>query len=232
MSGPLVVITSRMNSYRLMGKALRFLDGVPLIRCVYDRCNDSTEYGVVVATDEHSPEIVALCKDHGMDVYCSTHDVDILSRLLEVGDHYEASHVIRVTGDNPLTCPKLMTAMVDLCKALNADYVSPMDYPKIPRGIRSEVIKMDHLRNVVEATCGYEADDISGKLRTAIDGHVALVDCGYDTRASFTIDTEEQMRYMQMLFQCSKLGHSIEELIEFEACHPSPETAETPTLAD
>lgn len=137
----LIVISARMRSLRCPGKALAPLAGKPLLEHLIERlaCLGGRER-VVVATSVSSENdvLVDLAERLGVGSFRGDED-DVLGRYVEVARKWDAAHVVRVTGDNPLTDLPLIEQLTERHVRENADYTYvPGD--ALLMGILSEVI--------------------------------------------------------------------------------------------
>jgi spore coat polysaccharide biosynthesis protein SpsF len=130
-----------MRSTRCPGKAVAPLAGKPLLEHLLERVSSlGGPERVVLATssDPANDVLVDLAERLGIDAFRGDEE-DVLGRYLEVARRRSADHVVRVTGDNPLTDLPLIES---LCRRhLEAD----ADYTYVPgdallMGILSEVI--------------------------------------------------------------------------------------------
>ena len=48
---------------------------------------------------------------HIMDVFRGS-EKNVMSRFLIAGKNLKANHIVRITGDNPLTDPKIMDSLI------------------------------------------------------------------------------------------------------------------------
>ncbi len=103
---PVLVIPARYASTRLPGKALRLLQGKPLVQHVYERAISVAGFAeVVIATDD--ARIRAACADFGVDA-CMTSDrhesgSDRLAEVVQIHDWPDETVVVNLQGDEPLT---------------------------------------------------------------------------------------------------------------------------------
>ncbi len=108
------VIPARLASTRLPRKMLREIAGQPLIGRVYEAVRSSPLlHDVIIATD--SDEIVAVCQRHGWKTQltsavhrCGT------ERVHEVSQSVVADVYLNVQGDEPLTRPEHIAALLEL----------------------------------------------------------------------------------------------------------------------
>src|SRR3990167_9343109 len=101
-------ITSRWFSQRLPGKALKKINGKPLIRHIVDRARQSKVDDVVVATTLRSPSISSYCIRNDINWYAHPNDEDVLGRLVGVADSYSADVIVYMWGDCPFINPGLI----------------------------------------------------------------------------------------------------------------------------
>ena len=146
MTSTWIVVSARMASTRCPGKALVPLGGRPLLEVLLERVSGARGVaGVVLATSlnpENDP-LAEVAARMGVRVFRGDED-DVLRRHLDAARELEADHVVRVTGDNPLTDVETLETLVALHVAQNADYTYvPGD--ALLMGILSEVISREAL---------------------------------------------------------------------------------------
>jgi spore coat polysaccharide biosynthesis protein SpsF len=136
-----MVVSARMRSVRCPGKAVAPLAGKPLLEHLLERVASlSGPSRVVLATsvDPANDVLVDLAERLGIAVFRGDED-DVLGRYLEVAKRWKAPHVVRVTGDNPLTDLPLIESLCRRHAEADADYTYvPGD--ALLMGILSEVI--------------------------------------------------------------------------------------------
>jgi spore coat polysaccharide biosynthesis protein SpsF len=71
---------------------------------------------------------------------------DVLARFALALRRYPAAHVVRITGDCPLTDPAIVAASIDLHIHRSADYTCNVLPRTFPQGLDVEVIAADALR--------------------------------------------------------------------------------------
>ncbi len=136
-----VVVSARMASSRYPGKALAILAGRPLLEVLLERLADARGVdGVVLATSTRAENdaLARLAEPAGFRVFRGDEE-DVLRRHVDCARAIGADHVVRVTGDNPLTDVETLERLVARHVEERADYTYvPGD--ALLMGILSEVV--------------------------------------------------------------------------------------------
>jgi spore coat polysaccharide biosynthesis protein SpsF len=118
------VVSARMASSRYPGKAMAPLAGRPLLAVLLERVASARGLeGVVLATSNNRENDVLahLALEGGFTVFRGDEE-DVLRRHVECAHAVGADHVVRVTGDNPLTDIETLQHLVALHLGGGADY--------------------------------------------------------------------------------------------------------------
>ena len=201
-----IVVSARMASSRRPGKALADLAGRPLLAVLIDRMRAVRGVaGVALATSTRADNdaLAAVADGLGVTVFRGDED-DVLRRHVECARFLGAAHVVRVTGDNPLTDVETTESLVAQHLAEGADYTYvPGD--ALLMGILSEVISTDALARAWERG---EARHRSELMTLYIKEHPAefrialgaLPPGLYRPQYRLTVDEPEDVALMQALF--------------------------------
>lgn len=110
----LAVIPARLASTRLPRKILRPIAGRPMLAWVYEAARASKLLNeVIVATD--SDEIMNVCRKNGYAARMTSPDCKSgTERVVEVSRAVAADVYVNVQGDEPLTRPEHLDALVSL----------------------------------------------------------------------------------------------------------------------
>jgi spore coat polysaccharide biosynthesis protein SpsF len=214
--GVWIVVSARMASTRYPGKAVVPLAGRPLIEALLDRLASLKSVdGVALATSERPANrpLIEIAERLGLPVFAGDED-DVLRRHVDCASFLSARHVVRVTGDNPLTDLETLTLLVERHLATNAEYTYvPGD--ALLMGILSEVIARPALerswalgeaRHRSELVTLFIKEHPEAFRITAVDLPPGL----YRPKCRLTVDEEEDVRLMQILFErLSKPGHIV-----------------------
>lgn len=107
---PTVIIQARIGSSRLPGKVLIDIAGRPMLVHVVERARLSSLVKEVVVATTHDPSddpIARLC-DQNNYLYFRGSPLDVLDRYFQAALTFQATNVLRLTGDCPLIDPNLI----------------------------------------------------------------------------------------------------------------------------
>ena len=161
----LAIIQARMSSTRLPGKVLRDLCGKPMLARQIERISACKLIDIlVVATsvDASDNPVADLCADLGILCHRGPLD-DVLGRFSEAALRFgPPEHVVRLTGDCPLSDPTIIDACIGLHLANGADYTSNCVVRTYPKGLDVEVVTYAALEAAVrEARTAYEREHVT-----------------------------------------------------------------------
>jgi spore coat polysaccharide biosynthesis protein SpsF len=202
---PLVVVSARMASSRFPGKALVPLAGRPLLLVLLERMR-ATGLEVALATSskpENDP-LAELAKSADVPVFRGDED-DVLGRHVECAKLHGAKHVVRVTGDNPLTDTETLERLVELHLRERADY-SYVPGDALLMGILPEVISTTALeRSWQRGDARHRSELVTLYIKEHPDEFVIrtaeLPDGLFRPNYRLTVDEAEDVRLMQALFE-------------------------------
>jgi 3-deoxy-manno-octulosonate cytidylyltransferase (CMP-KDO synthetase) len=110
------VIPARLASTRLKRKMLREIAGKPLVGWVYEAVRSSQALSdVIIATD--SDEILGVCQAYGWKAQItSSEHRSGTERVQEISTHVQADVYLNIQGDEPLTRPEQIAALLEIMK--------------------------------------------------------------------------------------------------------------------
>ncbi|MGA6979943.1 MAG: 3-deoxy-manno-octulosonate cytidylyltransferase [Candidatus Sulfotelmatobacter sp.] len=110
------VIPARLASTRLKRKMLREIAGKPLVGWVYEAVRSSQALSdVIIATD--SDEILSVCQAYGWKAQItSSEHRSGTERVQEISTHVQADVYLNIQGDEPLTRPEQIAALLEIMK--------------------------------------------------------------------------------------------------------------------
>jgi len=201
----LVVIQCRYNSSRLFGKALYPVAGRPMISFLLKRLLSGLpldDFHLVLATSTNRLDdvIEEWGITEGVDVVRGP-EHDVLGRYILCLQAFPSDTIIRVTADNPLTCPEIIKWLVNEKKKNNTDY---MQCKNLPIGAGVDLFAADILKELNRKL-------ITKDEREHINLHIlrnpdnfrisSLMVIGETTRPDIilTIDTVEDWKHVNLL---------------------------------
>jgi spore coat polysaccharide biosynthesis protein SpsF (cytidylyltransferase family) len=161
--GIVAILQARMSSSRLPGKVLAPILGRPMLGMQIERLRRSRAIGrLVVATSERPEDepVATLCTSEGVDCFRGSLE-DVLDRFYQCARQFEATHVLRLTGDCPLADPELTDALAHMYLERDVDYASNCRPPSLPDGLDAEIFSMQALAQAwCEATDPFEREHV------------------------------------------------------------------------
>lgn len=204
----LAIVQARTSSTRLPGKVLATVLDRPMILHQLERISRSKRLNhVVLATsnhpsDDHLAEVVASA---GYAVYRGELE-DVLERFRACSAHYQATRVVRLTGDCPLTDPSLIDELLAAFEAGGWDYLAnSLDDQNlsVPDGFDAEVFAAELLERAArQATLPSEREHVTPWLRSATAGLRWGHFCHQPMRPYFrvTVDDPVDLEVVRELF--------------------------------
>lgn len=202
-----IVVSARMASSRRPGKALAPLAGRPLLAVLLERMAAARGVdGVCLATSVQADNdpLEELARRDGFPVFRGEEE-DVLRRHVDCAAWLGADHVVRVTGDNPLTDLETLEALVALHLREGADYTY-VPGEALLMGILPEVVSREALERSWERG---EARHRSELVTLYIKEHpgefairtMALPAGLFRPEYRLTVDEPEDVELMQCLFE-------------------------------
>lgn len=106
-----IIIPARMKGTRLPGKPLVLINGIPLIKHVWNRCIKVHEaVNIFVATEDD--EIVDYCKNNSIQCIKTDKAETAIDRIKLVSDIISADSYINVQGDEPIVNTKDISSIL------------------------------------------------------------------------------------------------------------------------
>ncbi len=144
------ILQARMGSTRLPGKVLLPLAGRPMVLWVVDRARR------IAGVDEVRAAIPDLAEDDGLLGVLEADGVpvtrgpsdDVLHRYVMAADASDADVIVRITADCPLLSPRVSSEVLRAFGEGAWDYASNTLDRTWPRGLDTEVVRADLLREL------------------------------------------------------------------------------------
>ncbi|MUG97025.1 spore coat protein [Scytonema sp. UIC 10036] len=148
----LAILQARLSSSRLPGKVLKPILGIPMLALQIERIRDTKLLSLIlVATSQETTDnpIEELCNNQRVECFRGQlHDV--LDRFYQAAKLYSPEHIVRLTGDCPLTDPSLIDEVINFYLTGNFDYASNALTPTYPDGLDVEIFRFSCLEQAWE----------------------------------------------------------------------------------
>jgi spore coat polysaccharide biosynthesis protein SpsF len=141
------IVQARMGSSRLPGKTLLPFGSETLLDYVISRISHSRyiEQVVVATTNEPEDDVIAEhCADKNI-LYYRGSSSDVLRRFVEAAYKFNATHIVRVTADDPFKTAEVIDTAFEKYFEDSLDYCSNTLEPTYPEGLDIEVFSQDAL---------------------------------------------------------------------------------------
>jgi len=148
-SKTIAIVQVRMDSTRLPGKALLSVLGKPLLDYLMERlakCRKLTDIILATSTETTDDPLSDFARLHDITLYRGSKD-DVLGRFYGAAVQFNATAVVRITGDCPLMDPTLVDEVVEFGETGGADLTrNIIDKPNgFPRGMDIEFLRFSAL---------------------------------------------------------------------------------------
>lgn len=210
----LAILQARMSSTRLPGKVLLPLAGAPMILRQIERVRRARRIdALVVATSDEASDDPLARTLAGADVAVHRGPLDdVLARFTgALAKFGPADHVVRLTGDCPLTDPAVIDATIERVTGAGADYGSntPPDAPypdgrTFPKGLDVECMKASALVAAAErAATPEEREHVTWALhrRSDLYRQVFLSQAADEGEVRWTVDYPDDYAFVAAVYE-------------------------------
>jgi spore coat polysaccharide biosynthesis protein SpsF len=203
----LAVLQARMSSTRLPGKVMQPVAGAPMIARQIERVARARRIDRVVVACSTEPDddpLAAEIDRLGVGVHRGPLQ-DVLARFVGALDAFgPAEHLVRLTGDCPLTDPELIDAVISLHLERGTDYAANTPaHRTYPKGLDVEVMRASCLRRAAaEGLEPYEREHVTPYLYR----HPELFDLAFlsqdadEGEVRWTVDRPDDLAFVQAVY--------------------------------
>lgn len=196
-----------MNSQRLPGKVLLEILGKPILWHIHNRLkNTKLLSDVVISTGEYenNSDICNFALNNNIK-YFSGNETDLIDRLYKTAIAFDASAIVRITADCPLTDPKIVDNLVSeyITKHEKYDIITNCQIRTFPHGLDAEVYSTDVLKKMWE-----EINDV--QLREWFPFYIEknpskfrilnITDTDNRSQLRWTIDYPEDFEFVKQIY--------------------------------
>ena len=143
----LAIVQARMQSTRLPGKAMKTINGKPLLGCLLERLSLSKLIDKIIIAAPSSNNNDVLCayaEELGYEVYRGS-EADVLERYFEAATKFQGNTIVRLTADCPLIDPALVDEVIRNFEA-HPEYDLVATGLSYPDGLDTEVFSFETLK--------------------------------------------------------------------------------------
>ena len=145
----IAMLQARFSSTRLPGKVLKTILGKSLLELQIERVQRSKNINRLIiasTTDISDDAIETLCDSLNISCFRGSHK-NVLDRFFQAALRYQPNHIVRLTGDCPLTDPEIIDRCIEFYLEGDFDYVSNTIEHSFPDGLDVEIFKFSALAN-------------------------------------------------------------------------------------
>jgi spore coat polysaccharide biosynthesis protein SpsF len=208
------IVQARLGSSRLPGKVLQDLAGATMLARVVERLRAArTIDDIVIATtmSESDDPIITEAARLGVHAWRGS-EQNVLARYIGAARKYHAGAVVRVTSDCPLIDPETIDRVVNTLRNASVDYTSNTHTRTYPRGLDVEAFYLETLEKIFAlATSPAAREHVTAYLMEKPNEftiHQVTADTD-DSDLRWTVDTEEDLAMIRMLFADLDLGRTM-----------------------
>ena len=208
-----------MGSTRLPGKVLAPLAGRPMVLRVIDRARRIAGVDEVRAAIPDLPEdepLREVLEADGVPVTRGPAD-DVLHRYVLAGDAARADVIVRITADCPLLSPRVSSQVVEAFAAGAWDYAANTLERTWPRGLDTEVVRADLLRELDRGPrSASEREHVTAAIWRFPERYRLRSVRGAEDHSAlrWTVDTERDLDLAQRIY--AALGYRADGIFEVE----------------
>ena len=201
-------IVVRLDSRRLSKKAFLNLHYKKLLFRLIERINKAQlidQFAICTSDHNSDDKIYKFAKKNKILIFRGSKK-DVMSRFIVVGKKLSANHIVRITGDNPLTDPRLIDYMIRIHLKNKNEYTFSSS---APIGISSEVINYNTLTKCHSNLSDPSSSEyMSWMLNRPDIFKVQDVECpkrlAKSNSISFTVDEEYEYLNIKKIFSYYK----------------------------
>jgi spore coat polysaccharide biosynthesis protein SpsF (cytidylyltransferase family) len=199
------IIQARVSSTRLPGKVLLPVMGKALIEYQIERVLHARKIDKLIlatTTGAEDDEVENICENMGIDCFRGSRD-NVLERFYLAAEKYDPEHVVRLTGDCPLSDPQLIDDVITFYLNSGCDYVANCITPCFPDGLDVEIFTSKALKDAyANAVLPSHLEHVTPYIR---DGKLFNVkqfpaDCAY-AGLRWTVDEYEDYLLIKHIFE-------------------------------
>ena len=204
------VIQARTGSTRLPRKVLQNItDGFSMLDVIINRLLTkfpSSNLWVATTREKDDRLVKAIADKYNLNSVTGD-SFDVLSRFETVCADVNPEWVVRVTGDNPLTCPELCMSLIEQAMNTAEDIVHISDkksYRRFPQGMVAEIVRADtlmHLRKSIPIDQAYHLTHVTSSIPDKNKAEFELLGIPEIAGMRLTVDEYADLEMIRAVFR-------------------------------
>ena len=219
-----IFIPVRLSNTRLPKKAMRIVDGKPIIKYLIERLQSTKKIrNIVVCTTTHVSDepLVEYLKKENIMVFRGS-EKDILIRYLDAAKNFNTDFIVSVDGDDIYTDPLYVDKIVEEFEKTNADYVDMIGFPFgiASVGIRTSALeKICDLKKTDDTETGYRLFFTKNNLFKIANLELPS-NIHFPKNLRLTLDYEEDFLLAQKIFAALGNDFHLKDILELFEKNP------------
>jgi spore coat polysaccharide biosynthesis protein SpsF len=222
------IIQARMSSTRLPGKIMLEFSGNTLLGHIIERLGYSKKISkiIVATTTNPADDKIIDWLEKNQIAYFRGDESDVLNRYYEAARYYEATHIARITSDDPFKDPCIIDDVADLYLTNSLDFAYNNNPPSFPEGLDTEIFSFKALTMANKnATDPFEREHVTqhfyrNPTKFKQKNLLSPID---NSQLRWTLDTPEDLAMAKAVYQNLYKSGSIfltKDILELLEIHP------------
>ena len=199
----IITITARTKSRRLPLKALRLINGKPMIQQLIERLKRAKlADDIVLCTSPRPQDTVLVDYAEKLNIkYFRGDATDVLKRLYDAATSFSAEFIVSTTADNPLTDPVYIDRIIEEYRHTDADYITCLDLPlgAFSYGVKTKaiekVLSLKQERDTEIWGHYFRDSDLFKAVKIEVEKELA------HPEFRLTVDTPEDLKLMREIYR-------------------------------
>ena len=220
-----IFIPVRLKSKRLPKKALKKIDGKPIIQYLIERLHQLKKINDIIictTTEDSDNELIDFLEKNHFSYFRGSTE-DILDRFLHAAMKFNSDFIIAIDGDDIYCDPDLITKIIDEFENSNADCIKIENVPVgfTSFGFKTSTLeKICQLKKTSNTETGYLRFFDNDKL-FVIKKIMVKLKTSFPQNLRMSLDYDEDFKIAEIIFK--KMGNNfhIEDVLKFLSNNPS-----------
>lgn len=206
------IIQARMNSKRLPGKVMKIINNKPMIYWVITNIKKVKLYdGIILALPKNSNKDKIIYnyvkKNFSNMLFYFGSEKNVLDRYYKAAQKFKAKIISRVTADDPLKDPKIISESLKFFLKSKLDYYSNTIDQSFPIGLDIEHFNFKTLKKIkFKAKSYYDKEHVTTYIKSNPE-MFNFKNFYYKINLSnfrFTVDTKKDLKNIKKIFKLKK----------------------------